>query len=341
MAEGRKTALALVTGFLGSGKTTVLNDALAGMAGRRVAVVVNEWGKQGVDGSLLLDPAGFGITELAGGQLFCSCVGPAFMAALERLAALDLDAVLVETSGLAKPATLGQLVAEVERRSAGAMSFTGLACVVDAVRFRVLRGAAMALDEQVAYADRFIVTKTDLADPAALAETLAILKASRPDAPLALRSGSPVSPAAVFGDGGRRSARAPDPRWKGWGEAGRPRSSTLVPEGAVDRRSLEAFLKELADASWRIKGFVGLAGMPTPFLVDCVSVGYKSADIGGAGTGIAIDDGGVSLCPAPAMAGARQAPVGLTIIWRGAALESAELSALWERKTGTKAAVLA
>jgi G3E family GTPase len=341
MADGRKTALALLTGFLGSGKTTVLNDALAGMAGRRVAVVVNEWGKQGVDGSLLLDPAGFGITELAGGQIFCSCVGPAFMAALERLATLDLEAVLVETSGLAKPATLGQLVAEVERRTAGALYFTGLACVVDAVRFRILRGAAMALDEQVAYADRFIVTKADLVDPAALAETLAILKDSRPDAPVTLRSGSPLSPAAVIGDGERRPARAQDPRWRGWGEAGRPRSSTLVPEGAVDRRFLEAFLKELAEASWRIKGFVPIDGVPTPYLVDCVSVGYGAAGNGETGAGDAIDDGGVSLCPAPATAGARQAPVGLTIIWKAAAPESAELSALWERMTGTKAAVRA
>jgi len=329
MIEGRTTTLALVTGFLGSGKTTVLNDALAGMAGRRVAVVVNEWGKQGVDGSLLLDPAGFGITELAGGQIFCSCVGPAFMAALERLVALGVEAVLVETSGLAKPATLGQLVAEVERRTAGAMTYTGLTCVVDAVRFRILRGAAMALDEQVAYADRFIVTKTDIADPAALAETIAILKAARPDAPIVLRSGSPVDRAAVFGDGARHSVRSGDPRWNGWGATGRPCSSTLVPEGAVERTSLETFLKALADSSWRIKGFVGIVGVDKPFLVDCVSVGYSGA----------LDDGSVTVCPVPSAVGTRQVSTGLTIIWKAQALADPELAALWERMTGTKAVV--
>ncbi len=333
MNEKSRTRLALVTGFLGSGKTTVLNDALAGMAGRRVAVVVNEWGKQGVDGSLLLDPAGYGITELAGGQLFCSCVGPAFMAALERLVGLGLEAVLVETSGLAKPATLGQLVAEVERRSAGAVAYAGLTCVVDAVRFRVLRGAAMALDEQVAYADRFIVTKTDLADTDALADTLAILKAARPDAPITLRSGSPVDGAALFGDGARPSARPRDPRWNGWGPGGRPRSSTLVPEAAVDRAKLEAFLNELADASWRVKGFVGITGMDAPVLVDCVSVGPR-----GYGAGDATDDGSVALCPAPAAA--RKAPAGLTIIWKADAPAEGELAARWERATGTKAVVL-
>ncbi len=336
MIDGGKTTLALVTGFLGSGKTTVLNDALAGMAGRRVAVVVNEWGKQGVDGSLLLDPAGFGITELAGGQIFCSCVGPAFMAALERLVALGVDAVLVETSGLAKPATLGQLVAEVERRTAGAMTYTGLTCVVDAVRFRILRGAAMALDEQVAYADRFIVTKTDVADPAALDETLAILKAARPDAPVVLRRGTPVETAAVFGDGARRSVRPGDRRWNGWGAAGRPRSATLVPQSAVDRTALEFFLKELADASWRIKGFVGLTGVETPFLVDCVSVGYVNNE-----NSSLLDDGSISVCSVPAAAAGRQVPTGLTIIWKAQALPDAELAALWERVTGTKAVVQA
>ncbi len=315
--SGQKTTLAMVTGFLGSGKTTVLNDALAGMAGRRVAVVVNEWGKQGVDGSLLGDPAGFGITELAGGQIFCACVGPSFMAALERLVGLGVEAVLVETSGLAKPATLDQLVAEVERRTAGAMTFTGLACVVDAVRFRILRRAAMALDEQVAYADRFIVTKTDIADPAALAETL-----------------TPVDAAAVFGDGIGRSARPHDPRWNGWGPGGRPVSSTLVPESAVDRIKLQAFLNELADSSWRIKGFVDLADVSMPFLVDCVSVGYDSVGSDQAG-----DDSIVNVCPAPGANAARQVTLGLTIIWKAAAPADAELVARWERVTGTRAVV--
>jgi len=332
--SGQKTTLAMVTGFLGSGKTTVLNDALAGMAGRRVAVVVNEWGKQGVDGSLLGDPAGFGITELAGGQIFCACVGPSFMAALERLVGLGVEAVLVETSGLAKPATLDQLVAEVERRTAGAMTFTGLACVVDAVRFRILRRAAMALDEQVAYADRFIVTKTDIADPAALAETLAILKSARPDAPVILRAGTPVDAAAVFGDGIGRSARPHDPRWNGWGPGGRPVSSTLVPESAVDRIKLQAFLNELADSSWRIKGFVDLADVSMPFLVDCVSVGYDSVGSDQAG-----DDSIVNVCPAPGANAARQVTLGLTIIWKAAAPADAELVARWERVTGTRAVV--
>ena len=334
--DGTRTTLAMVTGFLGSGKTTVLNDALSGMAGRRVAVVVNEWGKQGVDGSLLLDPAGFGITELAGGQIFCSCVGPSFMAALQRLVELRAEAVLVETSGLAKPATLGQLIAEVDRRTAGAMVYSGLTCVVDAVRFRILRGAAMALDEQVAYADRFIVTKTDVADPAALAETLAILEAARPDAPVVQRRGVPVDAAAVLGDGSRRSARPGDPRWNGWGPGGRPLSSTLVPDGAVDRTRLEAFLNGLADAAWRIKGFVELADTSAPFLVDCVTVGYK-----GDGNDEGAHDGSVAVCPAPASLAARQASLGLTIIWKAKAVEGERLAAQWELMTGTTAQVRA
>jgi len=199
----------------------------------------------------------------------------------------------------------------------------------------------MALDEQVAYADRFIVIKTDIADPAALAETLSILKAARPDAPVVLRGGTPVAPAAVFGDGGRRSVRPGDPRWNGWGAAGRPRSSTLVPECAVERSSLEAFLKELADASWRIKGFVELAGVQTPFLVDCVSIGYHDDVNSGTAAGGALDDGGIMVCPAPAAAAGRQVPAGLTIIWKAEAMADAELAALWERMTGTKAVVRA
>ncbi|OHE69415.1 MAG: hypothetical protein A2413_18410 [Treponema sp. RIFOXYC1_FULL_61_9] len=184
--------LALVTGFLGSGKTTVLNDALSGLAGRRVAVVVNEWGKTGVDGALLRDPAGFGITELAGGQIFCACVAPAFMNAIGRLVELGSELILVETSGLAKPSTLATLVAEVRRRAGGALRYAGLACVVDATRFSTLRAVALVVDEQVAYANRFVIAKADLADAATLDSISAILLAARPGAPIVLRSGRPV-----------------------------------------------------------------------------------------------------------------------------------------------------
>lgn len=335
----RISPLILITGFLGSGKTTVLNDALASMKGHRIAVVVNEWGKMGVDGSLLEDPAGFGISELAGGQIFCSCVAPAFLKALEKLVALDVEAIFVETSGLAKPATVAQLAAEAEKRSAGRLAYRGLVCVVDAQRFLVLRKAALAVNEQVAYADRFIVSKADLVDQATLDSISSVLKEIRPDAPVTLRRRAPIPLDAVLWGSNLEMwiqskgpipalATAPalvplpfDTRWSGWGSGGRPKSVALIPDGPVERHVLDDFLHSVSGGTWRIKGFVSVTGECFPLFVDCVE-----------------DLVAVSAFPA-----GKAAPdtLGLTLIWKipPERLESVVQS--WTASTGKGAHILA
>lgn len=322
--EKPRTALVLFTGFLGSGKTTVLNDLLASLAGKRAAVVVNEWGKRGVDGSLLADPSGFGVTELPGGQIFCACVAPAFLAALERLSALDLDYILVETSGLAKPATVSVLAAEAVRRSSGRLEYRGLICVADASRFALLAAAAAATAEQASYADRFVVTKADLADGAAVAAVLEALEALNPGTPAALRRGLPLGAREILGDletaPPRSAALAPEDKWKGW-PGGRPKSVTLVPAGPVARSALEAFLAAAGAASFRIKGFLRLADGSADgeaVLADCVE---ETAAI------------------APAADRADAADPALTIILKNPPLSAEALLELWREKTDTQAAL--
>ena len=359
----RTAPLILITGFLGSGKTTVLNDALAQLKGRRVAVVVNEWGKMGVDGSLLEDPSGFGISELAGGQIFCSCVAPAFLKALERLVALDVEAIFVETSGLAKPATVAQLAAEAEKRSGGRLAYRGLVCVVDAQRFLVLRQAALAVNEQVAYADRFIVSKADLVDEATLDTIISALKEIRPDAPISLRRGQPIpldavlwgpypefvapdagvtfhagvvpdavpTPASVSGVAlgltpapGFAPGLGPlpfDARWNGWGSGGRPKSVGLIPDGPVERRSLDDFLRSVSGKTWRIKGFISVTGVDFPLFVDCVE-----------------DSLAVSALPPGKVA---PDTLGLTLIWKTPPERVDAVVQSWTASTGTGARILA
>jgi len=312
--------LILITGFLGSGKTTVLNDALARMKGRRVAVVVNEWGKLGVDGSLLEDPAGFGVSELAGGQIFCSCVAPAFLKALERLVALDVEAIFVETSGLAKPATVARLAAEAEKRSGGRLAYRGLVCVVDALRFLVLRQAALAVNEQVAYADRFIVSKVDLADQATLDSICSVLKEIHPDAPITLRRGQPIPLEAVLWDQPYWGQTPFDPRWNGWGNGGRPKSVALVPEGPVGRPLLDDFLRSVSGETWRIKGFVSVTGEGFPLFVDCVE---DSVAVSALPPGKAVPD-----------------TLGLTLIWKTPPEKVEAVVQSWTASTGMGAHVL-
>jgi G3E family GTPase len=346
--------LVLLTGFLGSGKTTVMNDMLARLRGKRVAVVVNEWGKLGVDGSLLSDPAGLGITELPGGQIFCSCLAPTFLKALDRLSGMDCDLILVETSGLAKPATIAQLAAEAERASGGRLDYQGLICVVDALRFLLLRKAVIAVDEQASYADRFVVAKADAVDKSRLDEIVHVLSELRPGAPVDIRWGIPLetdlglgaasatlspppSPKSLIGEDESSSSPRPfDPRWNGWGAGGRPRSTALVPKASVLRSAVEKFLNSLSGTTYRIKGLIEIFEPEQPgspdgrsqvYLVDCVEDQVSIRPFGRLGT-----DGSAVPGTQP-----RGQSLGLTVIWKKRAPAPEILEKQWAEATGSRA----
>lgn len=128
-----KTPVTIVTGFLGSGKTTLLRHLLDHAHGRRIAVIVNEFGELGIDGDLLKqcsigcseEEASGRVYELANGCLCCT-VQEEFFPVMRELVQRrgDLDHILIETSGLALPKPLVQAFQWPEIRSA---------CTVDAV----------------------------------------------------------------------------------------------------------------------------------------------------------------------------------------------------------------
>ena len=128
-----KLPVTIVTGFLGAGKTTLLRHLLSHAGGRRIAVIVNEFGELGIDGAILKqcsigcseEEAEGRIFELANGCLCCT-VQEEFFPVMRELVARrgDLDHILIETSGLALPKPLVQAFNWPEIRNA---------CTVDAV----------------------------------------------------------------------------------------------------------------------------------------------------------------------------------------------------------------
>ena len=104
----------VVTGFLGAGKTTLIRHVLAHAGGRRIAVIVNEFGDIGIDGEILRncgipDCPDENIVELANGCICCT-VADDFVPALDQILALEprVDHIVIETSGLALPKPLVQ-----------------------------------------------------------------------------------------------------------------------------------------------------------------------------------------------------------------------------------------
>jgi G3E family GTPase len=162
-----KPPLILLTGFLGAGKTTVLNRVLGAQHRRRVAVIINELGRIDIDTRLIKSRAG-DVMELAGG---CVChevrVQSELWAAIEEIKRRTRpEVVLIETTGIAEPwSILDGLEALGDHAPATA---SGVVCVVDAEA----GGGQLERHEearaQVEAADRILLSKLDLAAPEAV-----------------------------------------------------------------------------------------------------------------------------------------------------------------------------
>ncbi|PSB13376.1 cobalamin biosynthesis protein CobW, partial [filamentous cyanobacterium CCP2] len=151
----------VVTGFLGSGKTTLINYILKGQSGRKVAVIVNEFGEIGIDGQLLIADDNEQLVEFNNGCLCCTVRGD-LVRTLENLTQRsDLDAVLIETTGLADPAPVAStfIISEEIRPKFVLDSFV---TVVDAHNLERNLSDSHEAQEQVAFADIILINKSDL-----------------------------------------------------------------------------------------------------------------------------------------------------------------------------------
>jgi G3E family GTPase len=152
----------VITGFLGAGKTTLLNRLLRNQAGRKIAVVVNEFGEVGIDGQLIFDDENEQLIEFNNGCLCCTVRGD-LIETLGRIRerAPDLDAIMIETTGLADPAPVAStfFVSDEVKSAARLDAFI---TVVDAVNFFHSLEENEEAREQLGFADIVLLNKTDL-----------------------------------------------------------------------------------------------------------------------------------------------------------------------------------
>lgn len=157
------TKLYVLTGFLGSGKTTVLLELLKQLKGHKIGVIQNEFGKLGIDGTILRNDD-IQMVEINRGSIFCSCLKLNFVNALAEMSKQDFEYLFVESSGWGDPSNVNEILEAARVVSDKEYDFKGVLCFVDAVNFLEQVKDEETTYRQLKHCHLAIITKTDLAD---------------------------------------------------------------------------------------------------------------------------------------------------------------------------------
>lgn len=303
MSDLAKIPVTVITGFLGAGKTTLIRHLMAHPQGRRLAVLVNEFGTVGVDGDILKSCAdencpAENIVELSNGCICCT-IADDFIPTIEALMALPVrpDHILIETSGLALPKPLLRAFDWPAIRSR--ITVDGVIAVADAEavaagRFAPDPAAVAAqraadgsidhetplsevFEDQIGCADIVLLSKADLAGEAGLARARALIEAEvRRTLPILTMIEGRIDPRVILG----LNAAAEDDldarpsHHDGAGDHEHDDFDTVVIElpEVADPVAVSAAIGRLARERniLRVKGHVAVAGKPMRLLVQAV-----------------------------------------------------------------------
>jgi G3E family GTPase len=159
--RSKKASVIIVTGFLGAGKTTLLNRILTADHGRRIAVIVNEFGEVGIDHHLLIS-SDQQIIQMNNGCICCTVRSDLLRSFFELAEYRDkFDTVIIETTGLAEPAPVAQAL-YADERIRSEFRLDGAISVVDAKHINAQLEESVEACEQIAFADLVLLNKTDL-----------------------------------------------------------------------------------------------------------------------------------------------------------------------------------
>lgn len=309
MSDLAKVPVTIITGFLGAGKTTLISHLIRNAGGRRLAIIVNEFGTLGVDGDILKacaipDCPAENIVELANGCICCT-VADDFIPTVETLLALvpQPDHILIETSGLALPKPLLKAFDWPEIRSR--ITVDGVIALADAEAVAAGRFAPdlAALDaqrladpsidhdtplsevfeDQLACADLVLLTKVDLAGAHGVAAARAVIAAGapRPIAVIELIEGV-IDPRVILGLGAAAeddiAARPSHHDGDDDHEHDDFDSVVIGLAEIADPADLTARIETLAreHGILRVKGYAAVTGKPMRLLVQAVGARVRS-----------------------------------------------------------------
>jgi len=162
--RSRKASVIILTGFLGAGKTTLLNRILTAEHGRRIAVIVNEFGEVGIDHHLLI-ASDQEVIQMNNGCICCTVQGDLLRSLFQLIEHRSkFDTLVIETTGLAEPAPVAQSI-YADERIRSEFTLEGVVTVVDSKHICSQLDESAEAGEQIAFADLILLNKTDLSTP--------------------------------------------------------------------------------------------------------------------------------------------------------------------------------
>jgi len=196
----------VLTGFLGAGKTTLLNRILSETHGHRIAVIENEFGPESVDNELLVRDAGEQIVEMNNGCVCCTVRGDLARILGElwdkrAAGTISFDRVVIETTGMANPGPVTQTFF-VDEAVGTRYRIDGVITVVDAKHGHQTLDTQTEAQNQVGFADRILMSKTDLVDPDEVSSLRDRLVRMNPRAPIRTVHMGQVPVGEIFDIGG-------------------------------------------------------------------------------------------------------------------------------------------
>ncbi len=251
----------ILTGFLGAGKTTVLNRILGASGGRRIAVLVNELGRIAIDSKLILSRGG-DVLELAGGCVCCKVdtKNDLWDGIAEVIERSKPDHVVLETTGIAEPGAIldGFRYLPEERR--GCITPVGIISIVEAEAGPRVLEERVEAREQVLCADRLLLSKLDLASPEQARALHEALDALNPEAERAsFPPGESASHALTDWVLMHKNPRAAKPHTHSHSQ-GQLVAISFAEEAPLLGDRLLALVELYRAQLYRVKGFVHIAG---------------------------------------------------------------------------------
>ena len=260
--------ICLITGFLGTGKTTLLKRIVEQNRDRKWIYLINEFSALDIDGAIVSEENP-NVVSIPGGSIFCKCLVTEFIGQMTKIHEQhpDAEGVVIEASGMADPRVIADMLAETQLDQH--FELANIISIVEPRSFLRLIHTLPNIIHQVEAADLVLLNKCDLFDEAQLAETEQAVRNIKAKA-LLVRCVKGEADFPIFGNSGAHAelhgeyAKCRDPNYSAF--------TTQHPH-PIDPETIKEFILENEEAIYRVKGY--LLSLEGPVYFDYSKAGFN------------------------------------------------------------------